>query len=34
MVTVYEKKAVDERKIGLSRRELLKRGGAGALLII
>src|SRR5689334_21243448 len=34
MVTVYEKKPVDERKIGLSRRELLKRGGAGALLII
>ncbi|TIT10700.1 MAG: twin-arginine translocation signal domain-containing protein, partial [Mesorhizobium sp.] len=28
MVTVYENKA------GLSRRELLKRGGVGALLII
>ncbi|RUW70571.1 gluconate 2-dehydrogenase subunit 3 family protein, partial [Mesorhizobium sp. M1E.F.Ca.ET.063.01.1.1] len=33
MVTIYERKP-HERQLGLSRRELLKRGGAGALLII
>ncbi|MBN9218489.1 MAG: gluconate 2-dehydrogenase subunit 3 family protein [Mesorhizobium sp.] len=33
MVTIYERKP-QERKDGLSRRELLKRGGVGALLVI
>lgn len=34
MVTIYESKPVHETKPGLSRRELLKRGGVGALLVI
>ncbi|CCV07108.1 conserved hypothetical protein [Mesorhizobium metallidurans STM 2683] len=34
MVTIYERKLGSEGKPGLSRRELLKRGGASALLVI
>ena len=34
MVTIYERKQPLERRPGLSRRELLKRGGAGVLLVI
>lgn len=34
MVTIYDGKSKSSDKTGLSRRELLKRGGVGALLVI